>query len=118
MYTYAGDANLDGAITGDDYFQIDSSFPQQLKGWFNGDFNYDGAITGDDYFLIDSNFPQQAAPFPVTGALSPGGRSITPVPEPTTVALFAGAGAFAMRRGNNRSHLARRGKTRSQPSPK
>ena len=61
-YTYAGDANLDGSITGDDYFQIDSAFPAQSTGWLNGDFNYDGSITGDDYFLIDSNFPGQGLP--------------------------------------------------------
>jgi hypothetical protein len=61
-FTYAGDANLDGQITGDDYFLIDSAFPQALTGWTNGDFNYDGAITGDDYFMIDSNFPAQGAP--------------------------------------------------------
>lgn len=61
-YTYNGDANLDGAVTGDDYFQIDSSFPQHLRGFANGDFNYDGAITGDDYFLIDSTFPAQKSP--------------------------------------------------------
>ena len=61
-YTYAGDANLDGQITGDDYFQIDSAFPQGLHGWLSGDFNYDGLITGDDYFLIDSNFPAQGVP--------------------------------------------------------
>jgi hypothetical protein len=61
-YTYAGDANLDGAITGDDYFQIDSAFPQALHGYLNGDFNYDGVINGDDYFLIDSNFSAQGLP--------------------------------------------------------
>jgi hypothetical protein len=61
-YTYAGDVNLDGAITGDDYFAIDAAFPQNLHGWNNGDLNYDGLITGDDYFLIDSNFPAQGGP--------------------------------------------------------
>ena len=61
-FTYAGDANLDGAITGDDYFQIDSAFPTGGHSWFNGDFNYDGSITGDDYFLIDSNFAAQGPP--------------------------------------------------------
>jgi hypothetical protein len=60
-YTYAGDANLDGVVNGDDYFQIDSAFPQGGHGWTNGDFNYDGVITGDDYFLIDSVFPAQGA---------------------------------------------------------
>ena len=61
-YTYAGDANLDGQITGDDYFQIDSAFPSASHGWANGDFNFDGVVNGDDYFLIDSNFPAQGLP--------------------------------------------------------
>ncbi len=61
-FTYVGDANLDGMINGDDYFQIDSAFPQQAHGYLSGDFNYDGLINGDDYFLIDSNFPQQGPP--------------------------------------------------------
>ena len=61
-YTYGGDGNLDGAVTGDDYFQIDSGFPAGASGWINGDFNYDGSITGDDYFVIDSNFPSQGPP--------------------------------------------------------
>jgi hypothetical protein len=61
-YTYAGDANLDGLLSGDDYFQIDSAFPQGAHGWVNGDFNYDGVVNGDDYFLIDSNFPAQGPP--------------------------------------------------------
>jgi hypothetical protein len=64
MYTYAGDANLDGQITGDDYAQIDGSFPQPLHGYFAGDFNFDGVINGDDYFLIDSNFPAQGSAIP------------------------------------------------------
>ncbi len=61
-YTYAGDANLDGVINGDDYFQIDSASGQSRHGWSNGDFNYDSVVDGDDYFLIDSNFPAQAGP--------------------------------------------------------
>jgi hypothetical protein len=61
-YTHAGDANLDGIISGDDYFQIDSGFPQTLRAYVNGDFNFDGIIDGDDYFLIDSNFPSQGLP--------------------------------------------------------
>jgi hypothetical protein len=62
LYTYTGDADLDGAITGDDYFAIDSAFPRAARGWSNGDFNYDGLLTGDDYFFIDSNFPRQGPP--------------------------------------------------------
>ena len=58
MYTYAGDANLDGVINADDYFQIDSHYsqPSSALNYFKGDFNYDGVINGDDYFLIDTNY--------------------------------------------------------------
>ena len=41
-YTYYGDANLDGAVDGADYQQIDNGFGGGLTGWSNGDFNYDG----------------------------------------------------------------------------
>src|SRR5207248_8681431 len=46
MYTWGGDANLDGTLDGDDYFQIDSHFNQAglIFGYHNGDFNYDGDI--------------------------------------------------------------------------
>ena len=59
MYTYAGDANLNGAITGDDYARIDAGFAAHATGYSNGDFNYDGKINADDYFLIDRNYSLQ-----------------------------------------------------------
>ena len=61
-YTYAGDADLNGRINADDFFQIDRGYGHTSAdrlGYFNGDFNYDGVINGDDYFLIDSNFGGQ-----------------------------------------------------------
>ena len=58
MYTYCGDANLDGLINGDDYFRIDNGFLAHLSGFSNGDFNYDGVINADDYFRIDRNLAQ------------------------------------------------------------
>ncbi|MCY2954473.1 MAG: carboxypeptidase regulatory-like domain-containing protein [Planctomycetota bacterium] len=61
-YTWDGDANLDGIINADDYFQIDSGYITQAKGYQNGDFNYDGVINADDYFLIDSAFIGQSGP--------------------------------------------------------
>ncbi|MEA2707934.1 MAG: autotransporter family porin, partial [Phycisphaerales bacterium] len=45
MYTYAGDANLDGFISGDDYSTIDFNVGTSADGWVNGDFNYDGIIS-------------------------------------------------------------------------
>ncbi len=86
-YTYTGDANLDGVINGDDYFQIDSAFPEHLTGWINGDFNYDGVINGDDYFFIDSNFRAQGAPIPTDAGAGAGG--FVAVPEPLTLLVPA-----------------------------
>jgi hypothetical protein len=81
MYTYAGDANLDGAITGDDYSAIDFNIlVPGADGWYNGDFNYDGAITGDDYSAIDFNILAQGAPFSTAGGAAILG-SVTAVPE-------------------------------------
>jgi autotransporter-associated beta strand protein len=87
MYTYAGDANLDGQITGDDYSAIDFNIlVAGSSGWYNGDFNYDGAVTGDDYSAIDFNILAQGAPFP-TGSPIPTG-SVVAVPEPSGVAAL------------------------------
>jgi autotransporter-associated beta strand protein len=81
MYTYGGDANLDGKLNVDDYGRIDSNIGLGTAGWFNGDFNYDGKVNVDDYGIIDSNIGIQGAPFPSgVGAAGPGG--VTAVPEP------------------------------------
>jgi hypothetical protein len=97
MYTYAGDANLDGTITGDDYSGIDFAIqdPSNTGGWFNGDFNYDGAVTGDDYSAIDFNILAQGAPFTTAAGLS----GVSAVPEPASLALVASAaGGLLLRR--------------------
>ena len=90
MYTYAGDANLDGTIDGGDYGIIDN-FVQvpNADGYANGDFNYDGVIDGGDYGIIDNNIQAQGAPFPTSGV---GAGAVTAVPEPT----WLGAGAIAL----------------------
>jgi hypothetical protein len=96
MYTYTGDANLDGKINADDYFQIDSHLNKSAnsaKSYFNGDFNYDGKINGDDYFLIDNAFAGQGAPF--SGGASVSG--VSAVPEPLGLA-FLPAMALLLRR--------------------
>jgi hypothetical protein len=62
-YTYGGDANLDGIVSGDDYSAID--FNILVPGSFGfpgGDFNFDGVITGDDYSTIDFTILAQAGP--------------------------------------------------------
>lgn len=69
-YTYGGDANLDGALNGDDYFAIDAGFASQAKGFAAGDFNYDGKIDTDDYFILDSNYNKSGVP--LSTVIAPG----------------------------------------------
>jgi len=96
MYTWGGDANLDGTLNGDDYFAIDShiGLAGSAFGYINGDFNYDGDINGDDYFIIDSNIGlgQSATPFPSSSAMPT--VSVPAVPEPGATALCIAAIAY------------------------
>ena len=96
MYTYAGDANLDGRINIDDYGRIDGNVSSSgsVFGWFNGDFNYDGKINIDDYGIIDGNINRQGAAF--VSAAEP--TSIVAVPEPVMLGLLACAAIVARRR--------------------
>lgn len=61
-YTWMGDANLSGKITGDDYFKVDSVFPSHLTGYTNGDFDFNGKVNADDYFWLDLTYVSQGAP--------------------------------------------------------
>ena len=96
MYTYAGDANLDGTIDGGDYGIIDN-FVQVpgADGYANGDFNYDGVIDGGDYGIIDNNIQAQGAPFPTSAGLS---AAVTAVPEPAAMTLLLVPALLAARR--------------------
>jgi hypothetical protein len=101
MYTYAGDANLDGQIDGGDYGIIDNNV--QIPGadsYYNGDFNYDGVIDGGDYGIIDNNIQAQGAPFPVSGSVGLSG--VTAVPEPASIALVGVGVLGCMRRMRRR----------------
>jgi autotransporter-associated beta strand protein len=88
MYTYGGDATLDGKINIDDYVKIDSGIAGGYTGWSNGDFNYDGKVNIDDYTtVIDANIGNQGPPF----ASAAGGLSaVTAVPEPAGVSIVLG----------------------------
>jgi len=97
MYTWGGDADLNGALDGDDYFRIDSHALQSgsVFGYVNGDFNYDGSIDGDDYFVLDSNIvlAQSASAIPRGG--------LTAVPEAGVIGVALPI--FTMMRRRRRS---------------
>jgi hypothetical protein len=106
-YTYAGDADLNGKINGDDYFRIDSHVGTATPSWFNGDFDYNGKVDGDDYFLIDSNVsnPPLAA-LPDT-AVVPAGLTAVPEPASALTVTMLGAAAALRRQRRKRHALAR-----------
>ena len=99
-YTYFGDANIDGQVTGDDYTVIDanlSTTPAAGLAWLSGDMNLDGIVTGDDYTVIDANLG-----LGVGNPLVPASLSAVPEPGSVAVLLLAGAGAFGSRRRRSR----------------
>jgi hypothetical protein len=102
MYTYAGDANLDGKLNVDDYGRVDANIGVGTAGWYNGDFNYDGKVNVDDYGIIDSNIGIQGPPIPTGAGVELNG--VSTVPEPAAggvIAVVAAgcAGAGRRRRG-------------------
>ena len=83
-YTYFGDANFDGRVTGDDYGVVDAhlgSTPAVGMEWISGDMNFDGFVTGDDYGIIDAHLG-----LGITDPLMPNAR-LSAIPEPTAAAL-------------------------------
>jgi hypothetical protein len=105
--TLAGDANLDGLITPDDYALLDRSYARSLSNahWTDGDFNYDGAVDASDYLLIDTALGQAQGFSP--GFLAQREQQfgaayvstlLSSVPEPSAIAgVFAGLGCAASR---------------------
>jgi autotransporter-associated beta strand protein len=112
MYTYGGDATLDGKINVDDYIRIDNGIAGHLSGWSNGDFNYDGKVNIDDYTqFIDANIGTQGAPFSTSsGGLTSAGALIAAVPEPGMMGLVIVGGFLraARRRGRRPGPTTRR----------
>ena len=108
MYTYGGDADMDGDLDGDDYFYLDSNVLQSetVFGWHQGDFNYDGRLNGDDYFILDSNILQAQSSGNVFYVRDPefaaGAGGLTAVPEPASIGLL-GVGAMGLLRRRRRN---------------
>jgi hypothetical protein len=62
MYTWAGDTDLDGAVTVSDYAGIDFYVGSTESGYYKGNFNYDGIIEVGDYAYIDFNIGVSTPP--------------------------------------------------------
>src|SRR5213076_1671721 len=105
MYTYGGDANLDGKLNVDDYTRIDSNIGLGTTGWYNGDFNYDGKVNVDDYTIIDSNIGIQGpAFFTSPDSELPGVLSVTAIPEPVSSSILALTAAAMLSRRRRTRH--------------
>ncbi len=101
-YTYFGDVNMDGMVTGDDLAIIDANLnttPNPGIAWLSGDANLDGSVTGDDKAVIDANLG--------LGAGNPLAPNAVAVPEPTAFGLgfFALAAISRRRRRSAGGHL-------------
>jgi hypothetical protein len=103
MYTYAGDANLDGLVDGADYGVIDNyvQFPGSF-GYANGDFNYDGIIDGADYGIIDNTIQLQGAPIPA-GTYPGFANAVVAVPEPASLSVLGVVAASLLGHRSRRS---------------
>jgi hypothetical protein len=105
MYTYAGDANLDGKVSISDYGKLDFNINiPGAFGWSNGDFNYDGKVSISDYGIIDFVIGIQGPQFPAIGGTP---TDMTTVPEPMSLALFVACGFCSLTRRRPRSAPAR-----------
>ena len=97
-YTFFGDMNIDGQVSGDDYTVIDANLntdPATGLEWLSGDANLDGIVTGDDYTVVDANLGLGSG-----NPLSPNAR-LSAVPEPCGGVLIA-AGVFSVARRRRR----------------
>jgi hypothetical protein len=64
-YTVAGDANLDRAVTTEDFTALAAHFNQSGNvNWNDGDFNYDGIVNALDFNALASTFGLSIFPAP------------------------------------------------------
>ena len=108
-YAFAGDANLDGRINGDDYFQIDVGIADHDSDYAHGDFDYNRRIDADDYFIIDRNFVESTATSAPMNSLWFDPKRSTSAPRPRRAARSSIAARNAGRGGRTAPKAPRKG---------
>lgn len=99
-YTYAGDANLDGAVDITDLGRI-ATYWQHNGDWTAGDFNYDTHIDIADLGILASNWQQglsNPSAMSFNQALAAIGFGGATVPEPTACLALFGAVSLLLSR--------------------
>ena len=94
MYTYAGDANMDGSVTTADADIVEANMGMTDADWAEGDFNYDGTVDSSDLAIVEANLGDSGLG-DGEGAALPGAF----VPEPGGLLLVIGSfGGFSRRK--------------------
>ena len=107
--TLAGDADLDGGVSINDFNALAAHFGQATgRAWVDGDFDYDGGVSINDFNLLAAGFGRSvqadASVWPVLLAFAAAHDDLaafetaTGVPEPTGLAAMAVAAAIGSRR--------------------
>ena len=114
-YTLAGDADLDGSVSINDFNTLAANFGTPSGAtWAQGDFDYDGSVSINDFNALAANFGQ-TLPAADGGQLNAvewaplvafaeahndltAFQAATGVPEPTSLAVLGVAAAFGLRR--------------------
>lgn len=96
-YTYIGDLDLDGQVTGDDLTALVAGIRGNKTGWENGDTNYDGVVNGNDFANLLTVLRLQGTPLGNSfggGTFTSGGA----VPEPAMAMGLVASLPLVMRR--------------------
>lgn len=80
LYTYSGDATMDGVVNTLDFNRLAANFGAGGADWVDGDFTYDNAVSSVD-------FSQLAANYGMTMTLA-GGTLGAMIPEPGAMSAF------------------------------
>lgn len=95
VFALAGDANLDGQVTDEDYLSILANL-NHPGNWLQGDLNYDGIVNLTDLGIVTSHLG--SGTLAMGDSSIPSSSQIVMVPEPSSLSLLALAGGVLLRR--------------------